>query len=77
MFSLSAFTAAHGMDSEGSFCTDDSCKLDVAVSVTKAFYMTGLLTVCKTPQTWRTGRFFRARLNNFSFSVDFRLKIFL
>ena len=50
MFSLSAFTAAHGMDSGGSFCTDDSCKLHVAVSVTKAFYMTGLLTLCKTPK---------------------------
>ena len=50
VFSLSAFTAAHCMDSGGSFCTDDSCKLRVAVSVTTAFYMTGLLTLCKTPK---------------------------
>ena len=50
MFSLSAFTVAHGMDSGGSFCTDDSCKLHVAVSVTKAFYMIGLLALCKTPK---------------------------
>ena len=48
VFSLSAFTVAHGMDSGGSFCTDDSCKLHVAVSVTKAFYMIGLLALCKT-----------------------------
>ena len=50
VFSLSAFTVAHGMDSGGSFCTDDSCKLHVAVSVTKAFYMIGLLALCKTPK---------------------------
>ena len=56
VFSLSAFTVAHGMDSGGSFCTDDSCKLHVAVSVTKAFYMIGLLALCKTSQTWRAGR---------------------
>ena len=52
MFSLSVVTAAHGMDSGSSFCTDDSCKLHAAVSVTKDFffYMTGLLALCKTPK---------------------------
>ena len=50
VFSLSAFTVAHGMDSGGSFCTDDSCKLHVAVSVTEAFYMIGSLALCKTPK---------------------------
>ena len=49
-FALSAFTVAHGIDSGGSFCTDDFCKLHVTVSVTKAFYMIGLLALCKTPK---------------------------
>ena len=56
MFSLSAFTVAHGMDSEGSFCTDDSCKSHVAVSVTKAFLHDRVVSPMQNPQTWRTGR---------------------
>jgi len=56
VFSLSAFTAAHGMDSGGSFCTDDSCKLHVAVSITKAFLHDRVVNPVQNPQTWRTGR---------------------
>ena len=56
VFSLSAFTVAHGMDSGGSFCTDDSCKLHVAVSVTKVFLHDRVVSPIQNPQTWRAGR---------------------
>ena len=56
MFSFSAFTPAHGMHSGGSFCTDDSCKLHAAVSVTKSVLYDRVVSPVQTPQAWRTGR---------------------
>ena len=45
------------MDSGGSFCTDDSCKLHVAASVTEAFFLQDrVVSPMQIPQTWRAGR---------------------
>ena len=46
------------MDSGCSFCTDDSCKLHVAVSVTKGFLHDRVVNPVQNPQTWRTGGLF-------------------
>ena len=56
-FSLSAFTVANGMDSRGSFCTEDSCKLHVAVSVTKVFLHDRVVSPMKKTLTWRNNFF--------------------
>ena len=56
LFSLSAFTAAHGMGFGGSLCADDSCKLHVSVSVTKNFLHDRVVIPLQNPQAWRTSR---------------------
>jgi len=56
VFPLSAFTAAHGMNSGGLFCTDDSCKLYVVVSLKEDFLHDRVVSPVQTLYVWKTGR---------------------